>query len=233
MRTSLTRAVAGAAIAATAVLTAVGTAGAAGAVTKAPTSLTLTEHAAVIKLGQKDLLTGTLLSGTTPLAGKVVSLDRAVAGKWVFVDALHTGALGHVFFVVKPAVTASYKLFFAGNSKYLPSSSNAVTVKVVLPVKKATILTIAQTKTTIKPGQSDSVFGTLSTVAKTPLAGQFVWLGTFVKGKLIIGIGKLTGPHGGVSFTVTPAATTRYELLFLGTTKYLPTHSGVVTVVVS
>jgi hypothetical protein len=233
MRTSLTRAVAGAAIAATAVLTAMGTAGAAGAATKAPTSLTLIDHAAVIKLGQTDLLTGTLESGSTALSGKVVSLDRAVKGKWVFVGARITGTHGHVFFTVKPAATTAYKLFFAGNAKYDPSSSNAVTVKVVLPVRKATALSIGETKTKIKPGQSDSIFGTLSTVGRAPLAGQLVWLGTFVKGKLVIGIGHLTGKFGGVSFTVTPGATTRYELLFQGTAKYRPTHSGVVTVVVS
>jgi hypothetical protein len=233
MRTSLTRAVAGAAIAATAVLTAAGTASVADAATKAPTSLTLTEHAAVIDKGKTDLLTGTLASGSTPLAGQVVSLDRAVKGKWVFVEALLTGGHGHVFFTVKPAATTSYKLFFDGSAKYLPSSSNVVTVKVIVPVRKATILSIGETKTKIKPGQSDTVFGTLSSATRAPLAGQLVWLGTFVKGKLVIGIGHFTGKFGGVSFTVTPKATTRYELVFLGTAKYLPTHSGVVTVVVS
>lgn len=232
MRTSLTRAVAGAAIAATAVLTAVGTAGAAGAATKAPTSLTLTEHAAVIKLGQTDLLTGTLQSGSSPLSGQVVALDKAVKGKWVFLSALHTGGHGHVFFKVGPAVTTSYKLFFAGTAKYNPSSSNAVTVKVV-PVRKATVLTIGVTHTKIKPGEKDSVFGTLSTVGKAPLAGQFVWLDTLVKGKWVQGLGHLTGKKGGVSFTVSPTATTKYKLAYNGTVKYLPTVSGVVTVVVS
>jgi hypothetical protein len=233
MRTSLTRAVAGAAIAATAVLTAVGTAGAADAATKAPTSLTLTEHAAVIKLGQTDLLTGTLKSGSKALSGKVVALDVAVKGKWVFVDDHFTGPLGHVFFTVKPAVTTAYKLFFTGTTSYRPSSSNAVTVKVVLPVKKATILTIGEKHTKIKPGQSDTVFGTLKTTGKAPLAGQIVWLYTLVNGKWVNPSGHVTGKFGGVSFKVTPAATTKYELRFLGTANYRATHSGVVTVVVS
>jgi hypothetical protein len=233
MRTSLTRAVAGAAIAATAVLTAVGTAGVAGAATKAPTSLTLIDKAAVIKLGQTDLLTGTLQSGSTPLSGQVVALDKAVKGKWVVISASHTGGHGHVFFKVQPAVTTSYKLFFFGTTKYSPSSSNTVTVKVVQPVRKATVLTIGVDHSKITPGEKDSVFGTLSTISRAPIAGQFVWLGTFVKGKLVIGIGHLTGKHGGVSFTVSPTATTRYELVYQGSVKYLPSHSGVVTVVVS
>jgi hypothetical protein len=238
MRTSLTRAVAGVAIAATAALTAVGTAGVASATTnspatRSPSTLTLVDSKASIHLGQKDLLTGTLKSGSTPLANRVVSLKRDVKGTWVFIGALHTGGAGHVFFVVQPAATTAYKVFFAGGPKYLPSSSNVVIVKVIVPVKKATILTIGETKSKIKPGQSNTIFGTLSNASRVPLAGQLVWLSTWVKGHWVLGIGHFTGKFGGVSFKVTPAATTAYKLVFEGTAKYLASHSGVVTTVVS
>jgi hypothetical protein len=238
MRTSLTRAVAGVAIAATAVLAAVGTAGVASATTnapttKSPTTLTLVDAKASIHLGQKDLLTGTLKSGSTPLANRVVSLKRDVKGTWVFIEAGHTGGLGHVFFPVQPATTTAYKVFFAGGPKYLASSSNVVIVKVIVPVKKSTILSIGATKSKIKPGQSSIVFGTLTNGSRVPLAGQLVWLSTFVKGKWVLGFGHYTGKFGGVDFKVTPAATTAYKLVFQGTVKYLASHSGVVTVVVS
>jgi len=232
MRTSLTRALAGTAIAAAAVLTAVGTAGAAGATVKAPTTLTLIEQHAVIKAGDTDLLTGTLTSGTKPLSGRTVVLDRFVLGKPVFVDAKMTGGHGHVFFTVKPGMTTRYQLVFAGGPVYNGSRSNIATV-VVVP-KAATVLTIGETKTTIKPGGSAQVFGTLSS-GKTLLKGQLVWLCSLAKGatKWSCANGHFTGPFGGVRFTVSPGVTTRYYLKFLGTLKYAHTHSGVVTLVVS
>jgi hypothetical protein len=232
MRTSLTRAVAGAAIAATAVLTAVGTAGAAGATVKPPTTLSVVESKAIIKLGQKDLLTGTLTVGKTPLADQNVALERLVAGTWHILDVRKTGTFGHVFFTVQPAVTAKYELQFFATTKYQGTHSNPVTVVVVQPKPKLTILTIGQTKTKIKPGQSDTIFGTLS-AAKTPLPGELVWLYQIVNGKLVNGNGHFTSKLGGVSFTVKPGATAHYELKFYGTPKYAGTHSGVVTVVVS
>jgi hypothetical protein len=231
MRTSLTRALAGTAIAAAAVLTAVGTASAAGATVKAPTTLTLTEQHAVIKAGDTDLLTGTLMSGKTPLSGKAVELDRFVSGKPVFVDAKITGIHGHVFFTVKPGKTTRYQLVFAGDKTYLGTRSNIATV-VVVPARSATQLSIVASKTTIKPGGSATISGTL-TSGKTVLAGQLVWLCQVVKGKLSGCSGHFTGGLGRVFFTVKPIVTTRYELVFFGSAKYLPTHSGIVTIVVS
>jgi hypothetical protein len=230
MRTSLTRAVAGAAIAATAALTAVGTAGAAGATIKAPTTLSVVESKAIITPGQKDLLYGTLKSGKTALAGKDVALERFVAGKWHILDVRHTGTFGHVSFTVQPGVTSKYSLQFFATARYQGTRSNIVTVLVLKP--KPTILTIGQTKTRIRPGQTDTIFGTLS-VARTPLGGQLVWLYQVVNGKLVNGNGHFTGSHGGVSFTVKPGATAHYELKFYGTPRYAGTRSGVVTVVVS
>lgn len=233
MRKSLTRALAGTAIAAAAVLTAVGTAGAAGATTKLPTTLTLVSQHAVINAGQTDLLTGTLRSGSTPLNDKVVVLDRFVAGKPVFVDAKMTGPHGHVFFTVKPGKTTRYQLVFSATAKYLGSRSNIATVA-VRPKPAPTVLTIGETKTTIKPGGSAVVFGTLSS-GKTLLKGQLVWLCSLPKGavKYSCANGHVTGPLGGVRFTVSPAVSTHYQLRFLGTLKYAPTHSGVVTLTVS
>jgi hypothetical protein len=232
MRTSLTRAVAGAAIAATAVLAAVGTAGAAGATVKAPTTLTATESHGIIKLGQSDVLTGTLLSGKTALVNKDVALERYNGKTWVIKDVRHTGVHGHVSFIVTPGVTAKYQLQFFATTKYFGSRSNVVTVVVVKPAPKPTILSIGETKTKIKPGQSDTIFGTLRS-GKTLLGGQLVWLYQVVSGKLVNGNAHFTGKLGGISFSVKPSATSRYELKFFSTAKYAGTHSGVVTVVVS
>src|SRR5579862_5777262 len=98
MRTSLTRAVAGAAIAAAAVLTAVGTASA--TTTPAPTTLSISASQSTINAGQKDVISGQLLNGTTPVAHTPVWLARVEASKTVLVDAHFSGKLGKVFFNV-------------------------------------------------------------------------------------------------------------------------------------
>ena len=125
MRTSLTRAIAGTAIAAAAALTVAGTASAATSTTpvKAPTTLTAIDSKAKIVVGQKDLLTGTLRSGKTPLVKKVVELYRwgVKAKKWILNEAHVTGKYGHVFFTVKPAVTSTYELVFRGSAKFAAS----------------------------------------------------------------------------------------------------------------
>lgn len=232
MRTSLTRALAGAAIAAAAALTAVGTAGAAGATVKAPTTLTLTEAHAIIKHGETDLLTGTLKSGTTALAGKMVVLKRFNdKGTPVFVDAKPTGPHGHVFFTVRPGGTTRYLLTFGGTAKYAASHSDPATVKVI-PARAGTQLSIVATKTTIKAGEPVTISGTLKSHG-TALAGRFVCLYKIVMGKPVSPNCHRTGPHGGISFVRKPAATTSYQLRFLGTLRFAPTHSAVVTIKVS
>ena len=134
MRISLTRAIVGTAIAAASVLTVVGTASAATSTTpvKAPTTLSITTAKAKIIVGQKDLITGTLLTGTKPVVGKVVSLYRysASAKKWIRVEVDLTGKFGHVFYTVKPSVTTNYELVFFGTAHLRASHSSVITVTV-------------------------------------------------------------------------------------------------------
>jgi hypothetical protein len=48
--------------------------------------------------------------------------------------------------------------------------------------------------------------------------------------KFVVVAHKITGRHGGVAFRVSPAVTTKYELVFRGTPNFRHSHSGVVTV---
>lgn len=227
MRTSLTRALAGTAIAAVAVLAAAGTA---SATTPAPTTLSIAASASTITVGHTDQISGTLLSGTTPLAGKVVFLDKFVGTKPVFVDARHTGALGKVVFTVAPKVTVTYELVFKGTAAFAGSTSTPLTVT-VKPVRAHTTLSIVASRSFIKKGQTATISGTLRS-GKTLIAGRLVWLYRVVGGKLVGGNGHFTNKFGHVSFTVKPSSTTRYELKFFGGPKYLPAHSAIVTIVV-
>jgi hypothetical protein len=231
MRTPFTRTLGATAVAAAALLAVAGTASTAYAAGKLPTTLTATDSKATIVLGQTDLITGTLKSGSTPLVGQTVHLDRSIKGKFVPVQVDKTGGAGHVFFTVKPAETASYELVYAGTANFAASHSNIVTVVVVKPSKSPTTLTATEAKTIIDRGQTDLITGTLLSGTK-PVPGQHVYLESFVKGKLVPRQHGTTGGAGHVFYTVKPSATTSYELVYLGTAKFDAAHSNVITVVV-
>lgn len=227
MRTSLTRALAGTAIAAAAVLTAAGTA---SATTPAPTTLSISASAPTITVGQHSQISGTLLSGSTALADRVVLLDRVVGTKLVFVDARHTNAVGRAVFTVVPKATVTYKLRFRGTAAFAASASATATVT-VKPLRAHTTLSIVASRARLSAGHTATIGGTLRS-GKALIAHRLVWLYRVVNGKLVGGNGHFTNKSGHVTFTVKPGGTTRYELKFFGGQKYAPTHSGVVTIVV-
>ena len=237
MRIARPRAIAGTAIAAATVLSVAGVATAATSTTpvKAPTTLTLTQARATIVVGQKDVLTGTLRSGKTPVAGKVVELYRYRVSdkKWVPVEVDLTGKFGHVFFGVRPAATTTYELVFRGTPKFAASRSNRATVRVV-PAKAPTTLGIAVSSSSITAGQKDLITGTLLTGTK-PVVGKIVSLyrySTSAKKWIRVEV-DLTGKLGHVFYTVKPAATTSYELVFFGTAHLRASHSAVATITVT
>lgn len=132
MRTSLTRAVSGAAVAAAAVLALAGPANAAPAHSpRVHTTLSIVESRNVIKAGQKDVISGRLASRGIGLGKHVVYLDRLVGKRFVAVQAEITGPNGGVSFTVRPDVTTRYELVYLGNKDFAPTHSGVVTVKVV------------------------------------------------------------------------------------------------------
>jgi hypothetical protein len=236
MRTSLTRLVAGTAIAATALLAAAGTASAGTTAAKTPTALSIVAAKSTITVGHWDTIGGTLASGKTPVAGRIVTLDKITvkSTKWVPVEEKVTGKYGKVAFAVDPRADTGYKLVFKGGPVYAASHSGVVIVVVKPFVKSATSLSIAAAPgTSAKSGVK--ITGDLK-VSKTgkALAHQWVWL-AWVGGKGVAHRERalLTGGLGKVSFVVKPAKTTTYELLYLGTGVLAPTHSDTVTVLVA
>lgn len=236
MRTSLTRLVAGTAIAATALLTIAGTASASATTPKKPTTLSIVAAKSKITVGQSDTISGTLASHKTPVAGRIVILDKRVgAGHWFAAEEKFTGKYGKVSFVVAPKVDTRYELVFKGGPIYSPSHSGVVTVVVVKPVVKVpTTLSIAASATSITAGTTDTISGALSiTKDSKALPGQWVWLDVVVKGKAHPVKAFKTGKLGKVAFKVKPAATTTYELVYFGTKTLAPTASVPVTVTVA
>ncbi len=234
MRSTLTRVLAGTAIAATAVLTAAGTASATTP-PKAPTTLSIVTSRTTITVGQTVVVSGVLKSGSTPLAFKPVVLERFFNKKWTAVAAKITSKAGAVSFPRKPPVgTVSFKLVYFGNAKYAATRSAVATVVVKPFVKIPTVLSIAESATTIKAGQTDKISGTLTAKSKA-LASRWVWLLRYnVTKKVWVPVKPArTSAAGAVSFIVAPMVTAKYELKFYGSAVYAPTHSAVATVIVT
>jgi hypothetical protein len=237
MRTSLTRLVAGTAIAATALLAVAGTASAGTTTPKKPTTLSIVAAKSKITVGQSDTISGALASHKTPVAGRIVVLDKRVgtSGHWYAAEEKLTGKYGKVAFTVVPKVDTRYELVFKGGPIYKASHSGVVLVVVVKPVVKTpTSLSIAESSATITAGSTDTISGALTiTKDSKVLPGQWVWLDVVVSGKAHALRAFKTGKLGTVAFKVKPAATTTYELVYLGTKTLARAVSGTVTVAVT
>ena len=229
MRTSLTRAVSGAAIATATVLALAGPASA-KPLTLEHTTLSIVESRSVITDGQTAVVRGTLAHGKTGLGGETIYLDRWVGMTLVLVRSGLTDLAGQVSFTVKPGVTSRYELVFKGTATLAPSHSGVVTLKVIAPppVRVHTTLSIVESRSTIKVGQTAVVRGALAH-GKTGLGGETVYLDRWVGTTLVLVRTGLTNLAGQVAFTVKPGVTSRYELVFKGTATLAPSHSGVVT----
>ncbi len=234
MRVSLTRAIAGAAVAATALLSVAGAASAAThSSAKTPTTLSISESKTTINPGQPDRISGALLTGTKPVAGKVVYLyDYSTsAKKWVSVAGEYTSSAGRVAFIVTPKRTTNYELVFHGTSTLAASHSGGATV---LVVRESTTLSADEAAAVIQPGQPDVISGVLLS-GTTPVGNETIRLYRYSTSahKWYLKGAAVTGSAGTVAFTVTPGSTAYFQLVFDGTSTHGPSHSGVVTVVVT
>jgi hypothetical protein len=237
MRKTLRWAAIGATVAtAGAVLSVTTMAGAATAPAAKPTSLTIAASKSVVTAGGTEVVSGTLKTGHTALAGEPVSLDTVdVHG------ALHkTGLIGVtakntglVTFKFTPKATATYELVFPGAKGLSAAHSGKAVVKVN---RIATKLAIATSASSIKAGGKATITGTL-TAGTTPLAGRGIFLFKVdAQGHLVARVGQ---PHvtakttGQVSFTVSPLTTTSYALVWPGGWQYAPSRSATVKITVT
>jgi hypothetical protein len=233
MRTSLTRVIAGVAVVTAAVGAIAGAANASSSTStpRKATTLSIVAAKSAITVGQVDTVGGALKSHGTPLVHRIIILDRFRDKKWQPIEEKFTGKFGRVDFVVKPSVSTAYKLVYRGAEVYAPTHSGVVLVRVNKP-KTATALSITESQTTIVKGSSDAISGALTADSKT-LPKRWVWLAAVVNGKVHPLRARLTGTTGVVTFTVKPAATTTYELLYRGTPVLAATASTTVTTTVT
>ena len=143
-----------------------------------------------------------------------------------------TASNGTVTFSVTPQKSTRYVLVSPRSYLLTASRSPGLTVLVKLPSS----LSIRAVKDSVAPGESDSITGTLLGQGGSALGGRTVTLVSRPAGSsdaFSTVSSATTNDKGFVSFSVTPAAATDYELVFGGGNRYDGCHSGVVTVAVS
>jgi hypothetical protein len=204
-----------------------GTAASARTTPKAHTSLSIRAQRTAINPGGGDVIAGDLQAFRRHDAGRRITLRARPAGStWSAVKRHRTGAHGRVTFQVTPTVTTRYQLFFAGNKRQQASHSGVVTVRVL----DTTSLAISLGSRSIDPGQSDTVNGALS-LDGAPLVGDTIHLLSATRHHRLREAGSaVTDANGDVSFSVTPAATTRYVLLFRKTADNARARSAEATI---
>jgi hypothetical protein len=205
-----------------------GTAGSASAAAKAHTSLSIRAATPGINPGGGDKISGDLLAPRGHAANRPVTLLAKPQGTptWTKQARHRTGKNGQVGFQVTPTIATRYRLAFGGN-KHLRASRSGI---VVVQVRDTTSLTIAVASPAIEPGTSDTVSGVLS-LDGTPLVGDTVDLRGGVRHHKLVKLGSaITGTDGSVSFSVTPAATAHYVLVFRKTETNAGARSAEATV---
>jgi len=204
---------------------------------QAGTSLSITASQSTIAAGQRDTISGTLLTGGNPAAHRVVELER-------YNDRLHTwrpirvkltSHAGAVTFTVRPAMTREYEIAYRGNSTLAAAHSGVVTITVTGSVPKGpSALSITAAPTSITAGGSTKISGVLTSGTK-PLAHRIVFLCRYdptTKKWVRVAVHR-TGPNGGVQFVREPSSTATFELVFPGGPWFTGSHSGTVTIAVA
>jgi hypothetical protein len=198
-----------------------------------PTTLTLVAASMSIEPGSSDVLTGKLTTSSGPIAGRTVTLQSKPSGSstWSNATSATTDSNGAITFTVTPAQTTAYRLVHSATATLTAAQSQPVTVI----VRKASSLSIRAATGSVAPGGSDTISGTLLGQGGAALGGRTVSLMGRSAGStdpFTLITTATTDAHGFVSFTVTPASSTDYELVFNGGDEYDGCHSGVVTVAV-
>ena len=204
---------------------------------KTATMLSIMAGESTIKSSARDSISGTLLAGGSPAAGKVVELYRYNNGlqRWRLIRIKLTNRTGGVTFTVHPYITREYELRYHGNSTLAASTSSATTITVSPPVsKRATALSISAAPTSVTAGHTTKITGILTTGTR-PLPHRIVSLYRYdaTTKKWARVAAELTGPRGGVRFVREPSSTAAFELMYAGGPVLTAAHSTQATATVT
>ena len=204
---------------------------------KTATMLSIMVGESTVKSSARDSISGTLLAGGSPAAGKVVELYRYNnrLQRWRLIRVKLTNRTGGVAFTVHPYITREYELRYHGNSTLAASTSSATTITVSPPVsKRATALSISTAPTSVTAGHTTKITGILTTGTR-PLPHRIVSLDRYdaTTKKWVRVAVQLTGQKGGVLFVREPSTTATFELVYSGGPTLTTAHSAKVTVTVT
>ena len=182
--------------------------------TRLNTTLTIRSSHRLVEPGGQSVIRGRLAVRRVPVAHRwVVLVSRTPVaegdpGDWAFGEVARTGPDGRVAFVVSPQQRTAYRLVFLGTAILQPVRSAVVRVAV-----RPTV-TAAADPAVIKPGETTTVSGTVTTLAG-PVAGATVELlarrvGSR-QGLEVVGTGTTAG-DGTVAITATPLRSQFYRL---------------------
>ncbi len=189
--------------------------------TKTYTTLPASVSPHWIAPGDSATVSGTLLLAGEPSPGQTVVLRARTpwrADRFVTVDSAVTAADGTVSFTVSPQHRTIYRLRFAGNSEAYGTISHRMAVRMMHP-------------TALRAGAAENSNGAL-------VAGRLMGRSHGLPGRIVVlqsndGSGwvdvtsRQTNRRGKVHFLVDGSA--QYRLSFVGTRRYLPSTSPIVT----
>ena len=191
-----------------------------------PATLTSAVTATSISQGASDTVSGVLSGTNGPAIGRPVVLLAKPAGAtlWQKVATATTASDGSVSFTVTPSTTTRYVLVHHAGYLYTYARSPVVTVTVLKPSSLSIRLTGSAVSGTLLGPNGGELAGRTVTLMSRPAGSSDPFSAVTTAA---------TNDHGFVSFDVSPATSTDYELSFAGDEAYQGCQSGVVTVTVS
>lgn len=192
--------------------------------TKVGTAVTLATSRRSVYRGQSVTLSGDLTTdGGAPLANKRAVVKARPEGQttWSNVAAVTTDAAGHFATTSKVTAATSYKVVFAGTTRYARSVSSLQSVAIT--PKTVTSLQLSADRTSVLKGRRVKLVGHLTTAGGAALSGRRVRYYVRPTGATawtLVGSSSTTTPTGWHQLYVKPSKTSTYKAVYRGGLRY-------------
>jgi GH25 family lysozyme M1 (1,4-beta-N-acetylmuramidase) len=201
------------------------------AVTPNPSAVTLAVSNARPYVDQSVGLSGSLVSGSTPVGGRPITISRMASGAstWSTVASVTTDSHGH--FTLRSVVdrAAAYRADFPGGWRYAASTSTQRAVAITPPSRSVLTLTAPSSAVrNMRAGRPVQLSGRLANSAGAGISGRPVrlWKRTPAVGHWYRVAGAVTlDPGGQWHATVEPRTLCSFQARFVGGPRFTPATS--------